>query len=74
MYYQNHKGYLENEVWEGWKRLMLSYHSRPGFQSWWALRSEVFSKSFVDFLSSEKLDKPIASYFDVTQLSRASAE
>ncbi len=67
MYYQNQKGYLENEVWEGWKRLMLTYHSRPGFQAWWVLRRDVFSKSFVEFLSKEKLDKPVASYFDVIQ-------
>ncbi len=67
MYYQHQKGYLEQEVWQGWKRLMLTYHSRVGFQSWWAMRSDVFSKSFVDFLRTEELDKPVASYFDVTQ-------
>lgn len=67
MYYQYQKGYLESEVWEGWKRLMLTYHSRPGFQAWWVLRRDVFSKSFVDFLSVEKLDKPVASYYDVIQ-------
>lgn len=68
MYYQNQKGYLEDDVWLGWKRLMLTYHSRPGFQSWWALRHEVYSQSFVDFLQRAKLDKPVASYFDVTRI------
>lgn len=67
MYYQNQKGYLENEVWTGWKRLMLSYHSRPGFQQWWSLRRNVFSDSFVRFLQVEVLDTTIPSYFDVTQ-------
>jgi hypothetical protein len=33
MYYQYKKGYLEDEVWTGWKRLMLSYHARPGNRS-----------------------------------------
>jgi hypothetical protein len=71
MYYQYRKGYLEDDVWLGWKRLMLTYHSRPGFQSWWSRRSDVFSGSFVDFLRSEKLDKPVASYFDLTRPTRS---
>jgi hypothetical protein len=33
MYYQYRKGYLEDDVWLGWKRLMLTHHSRPGFQT-----------------------------------------
>lgn len=66
MYYQFRKGYLENDLWVGWKRLMLTYHARPGFQTWWAMRSDVFSPSFVEFLSTEKIDKAIPSYFDIT--------
>jgi hypothetical protein len=67
MYYQYRKGYLEDDVWTGWKRLMLTYHSRPGFQTWWALRSDVFSSTFAEFLRTEKQDKPVASYYDLTQ-------
>ncbi|MEZ5559180.1 MAG: hypothetical protein R3E86_11665 [Pseudomonadales bacterium] len=67
MYYQYRKGYLEDDVWIGWKRLMLTYHARPGFQAWWRLRSDVFSPSFVSFLETETLDKPVASYLGVTQ-------
>jgi hypothetical protein len=70
MYYQYRKGYLEQDVWAGWQRIMLVYHQRPGFQVWWSLRADVFSKSFVDFLRTEKLDKPVASYFDVTRAQR----
>ena len=65
MYYQYRKGYLEDDVWIGWKRLMLTYHSRPGFQSWWKMRSDVYSPSFVEFLATEQLDRPVASYFGV---------
>jgi hypothetical protein len=72
MYYQYRKGYLEDDVWLGWKRLMLTYYSRAGFQTWWAIRSDVYSSSFAEFLRSEKLDKPVASYFDVTQAKRSS--
>jgi len=60
--------YLEDDVWLGWKRLMLTYYSRPGFQSWWAVRQNDYSNSFIRFLETEKLDKPVASYFDITQL------
>ncbi len=66
MYYQYKKGYLEDDVWLGWQRLMLTYHARPGFQVWWAMRADVFSKSFVDFLRTEKPDRPVASYHDIT--------
>lgn len=67
MYYQYRKGYLEDDVWQGWKRLMLAYHSRPGFQTWWAIRSDVFSSSFVEFLRTEKPDKLIATYYELAQ-------
>jgi hypothetical protein len=66
MFYQYKKGYLEDEVWLGWRRIILAYYLRPGFQVWWAMRADVFSKSFVDFLRTEKLDVPVASYYDVT--------
>jgi hypothetical protein len=68
MYYQYQKGYLEEDVWQGWKRLMLTYYARPGFQTWWSIRRDVFSNSFGEFLETSKLDKHIASYDDVTQL------
>lgn len=68
MYYQSRKGYLEDEVWIGWKRLMLTYFARPGFQLWWRARRDVFSEPFVRFLESGRLDRPIPTYQDVTQL------
>lgn len=73
MFYQNQKGYLENDVWTGWKRLMLTYHARPGFQTWWAVRRDVFSESFVEFLRTEKSDKAVPSYQDVTKATRPQA-
>ena len=68
MFYQHKKGYLEEDVWRGWKRLMLTYYVRPGFQTWWSIRRDVFSESFGDFLEMSELDVHIASYSDVTQL------
>lgn len=68
MYYQHRKGYLEAEVWIGWKRLMLTYFGRPGFGSWWRARREVFSEPFAHFLETEKLDRPVASFADVVGL------
>ncbi len=74
MYYQHRKGYLENDLWLGWKRLMLTYHARPGFQTWWSIRSDVYSQAFVEFLRTEKIDKPVASYYDMTQITGSSTE
>jgi hypothetical protein len=56
MFYQHRKGYLDEEVWTGWKRLMLTYYSRPGFQTWWGHRRDVYSEPFAIFLETEKLD------------------
>jgi hypothetical protein len=68
MYYQYRKGYLEEDVWRGWKRLMLTYYARPGFQTWWSVRRVVYSESFGGFLEASELDIEVASYKDVTQL------
>lgn len=66
MFYQNRKGYLDEEVWRGWARLMVTYFRRPGFQAWWQLRREVFSEPFVQFLESEDAAAVVPSYHDVT--------
>jgi len=68
MYYQHKKGYMDDDVWLGWKRLMLTYYSAPGFQTWWQHRHDVYSKSFADFLASEEPDKKILSYYDLSHL------
>lgn len=68
MFYQHRKGYLEDDVWRGWRRLMLTYYSRPGFRSWWLLRRDVYSDSFVTFLETSRIDKVIPSYHDVTSM------
>ena len=68
MFYQHHRGYLDEEIWVGWKRLILTYYSRPGFQTWWEFRKDVYSEPFVKFLASEKPDKQIPSYYDLSNL------
>jgi hypothetical protein len=71
MFYQHRKGYLDDEVWAGWQRLMLTYYSRPGFQTWWAFRRDVYSESFANFLEEGKLDKKIPSYYELSNLNSA---
>lgn len=70
MFYQHQKGYLDEEVWIGWKRLMLTYHSRPGFQTWWEHRRDVYSEPFAVFLETEKLDRKITTYHQISNLER----
>ena len=74
MFYQHQKGYLDKEVWVGWKRLMLTYHSRPGFQTWWEHRRDVFSERFVIFLETEELDRKITTYHQISNLKSASPD
>jgi hypothetical protein len=71
MFYQHQKGYLEDEVWLGWERLMVSYFYRAGFQTWWMMRREVFSLSFAEFLENAPAKDTIASYLEITQPSQA---
>ena len=71
MFYQHRKGYLDEEVWTGWKRLMLTYYARPGFQTWWEHRRDVYSESFAIFLETEKLDRKIPSYHEISNLKSA---
>jgi len=74
MFYQHKKGYLDEEVWIGWKRLMLTYYSRPGFQTWWEHRREVYSEPFAVFLETAKLDREITSYHEISNLKQASSD
>ena len=74
MFYQHKKGYLDDEVWTGWKRLMLTYYSSPGFQTWWEHRRDVYSEPFAIFLETEKLDREIASYHEISNLKTASSD
>ena len=71
MFYQHRKGYLDEDVWTGWKRLMLTYYARPGFQTWWEHRRDVYSESFAIFLETEKLDRKIPSYHEISNLKSA---
>jgi len=73
MFYQQKKGYLDQDLWVGWKRLMLTYFARPGFQTWWEHRRVVYAKPFVNFLETEKLDINVKSYKDITNLKKADA-
>lgn len=74
IYYQHRKGFLEDELWIGWKRLMLTYFARPGFQSWWSIRQDVYSQPFGEFLRTEVADRPIKSYHEITQIRPAREE
>lgn len=74
MFYQNQKGYLDDEVWIGWKRLMLTYYASPGFQTWWEHRRDVFSEPFAVFLETAKLDRKITSYHEVANLKAKSSD
>lgn len=68
MYYQHRKGYIEDDVWIGWKRMMLTYFARPGFQTWWEHRRDLFNESFAHFLESAEIDRPVPPYAEIAHL------
>lgn len=69
MFYQNSRGYLEEDVWQGWRKIMLTYFNQPGMKSWWGMRRDVFSETFATYLEGEKLDKKIPSYSQIAGIS-----
>jgi hypothetical protein len=73
MFYQHTKGYLEDEVWFGWQRMILTYFQRPGFQVWWQQRRLIFNPKFVEFLESTEPDVAIIAYHTLAQQEAAQA-
>ena len=54
VFYQNEKGLLENELWQGYSHSMTSYLNTDGGKQFWNFRKDSFSHSFGEFL--EKSD------------------
>jgi hypothetical protein len=52
LFYQFRQGTLEPGLWEGWRRLILSYYTMPGVQTWWEMRRGAFSAEFCEFLET----------------------
>jgi hypothetical protein len=52
IFYQYHKGFLDKELWEGYKQSMLLYFYTSGGQVFWNLRGEHFSRLFRNYLDS----------------------
>lgn len=56
LFYQYRQGMLAPELWEGWRRLTLTYFVRPGVRAWWEMRKAAFSDEFREFLESAAPD------------------
>jgi hypothetical protein len=68
LYYQYRQGMLEPGLWDGWRRLMLSYHAMHGVRTWWNMRREAFSSDFRDFLeSSPREESPLPTPWAITR-------
>ena len=61
VHYQYRQGTLEDELWLGWRQLMLSYFRRPGVQAWWSMRRGFYSASFRAFLERERPEEALLS-------------
>ena len=56
IFYQYEKGFLEEELWDGYKQSMLLYHYTSGGQMFWDLRSTHYSELFRNYLDSTSPD------------------
>ena len=56
IFYQYEKGFLEEELWDGYKQSMLLYHYTSGGKMFWDLRSTHYSELFRNYLDSTSPD------------------
>jgi len=49
-------GLMDEQIWQGWCGLLKHYIASPGFERYWQLRHDLFSKRFQDFVGS--LERP----------------
>ncbi len=51
-YYQHKRGYLEDDMWTGYRHTMLTRVTGRYGEVWWKTHQVAFGKSFVDFVNS----------------------
>jgi hypothetical protein len=51
-YYHHLQGLLDDGIWAGWKAAMAHYFHAPGWKRYWALRADLYSPAFRDFVRS----------------------
>ena len=56
IFYQYNNGFLEEDLWEGYKQSILLYLYTCGGQAFWSLRRIHFSKVFRDYVDSTSPD------------------
>jgi hypothetical protein len=56
IFYQYQKGFLEEELWEGYRQSMLLYFYTSGGRAFWNLRGLHFSELFRNYLDSTSPD------------------
>jgi hypothetical protein len=49
-------GLMDEQIWQGWCRLLQHYIASPGFDHYWRLRHDLFSKRFQEFVAT--LERP----------------
>ncbi len=52
LFYQNQKGLLEDEMWEGWSKHLIDFLKKPGIRLWWNNNNFYYSKSFQKYIST----------------------
>jgi hypothetical protein len=60
VHYQWSQGLIEDELWKGWKRLMLTYFWSPGVQAWWPTRRGAYSETFGRYLEGTEPRMPLS--------------
>lgn len=50
VHFHHLNGMLDPGLWSGWRTLFLHYINTPGFHHYWALRHEVYSPAFQDWI------------------------
>jgi hypothetical protein len=72
-HYHYTRGLLDEGSWEGWRTGLAHYFHAPGWQEYWALRSDLYSPEFRAFVSRLPIPERRASAGTVPSLPVASA-
>ena len=60
VHYQHTQRLIEDELWHGWRRLMLTYFWSPGVQAWWPTRRGAYAETFARYLEGTEPRMPLS--------------
>ena len=52
VHFHHSQGMLDPNTWVSWEALLRNYVNSPGFQTYWDVRSSVYSRAFQEWVAA----------------------